>query len=549
MQSTPVSRREWYAVGYYTLFLLAITTIPYVLAALSSNDEWVFNGFLFGVEDGNAYLGKMQLGVMGEWSFHLFYSPNAADEACFMYLPYIIAGHIIRLLIDETDPDIRFMALMVGFHTLRVIFDVLLIVCLYRFIAHFLNTSSARFMALILATLGGGLGWLLALAGYSEWLGSPPPDVYIPEAFGLLVIFGLPHIALARAALLLGFLLLFKAIQQPLQQTWHWSVLAGVCWLVVGIGVAFYLVIIYCIVVAWGLTVLIKRRRIPWTMIGHVTTAVALTWPMVGYFVAVFNLNDNFAAWSAQNLLPAPHPIQYVLAYIFFLPATWGAWWLWKWRSSQDVLLLLGWVLAVPILVYIPINVQRRLAEAVIVPLSILCVVGIELAVKQTAKHSYMRRWRQYRRWLLIPATLTSILLLLVSSLSPLSPDRPVFRPADEFRAMDYLTTIAPTNSVVLTARTTGNVMAVRSGLKLQVYLGHGPETVDSDRKIDEVEAFFGDEMTDAEIEILLRDGDIDYIFYGETERDYAQSDVPLWANGLQSVYNRDGYIIYEVSP
>src|SRR5690606_38443052 len=84
----------------------------------------------------------------------------------------------------------------------------LTILAVYRFIAEFLQTRSARWLALILATLGGGFGWILIL------LGRTPPEFYIPEGFSLLVLLALPHIALGRAAMLLGFVALLAALRQ-----------------------------------------------------------------------------------------------------------------------------------------------------------------------------------------------------------------------------------------------------------------------------------------------------------------------------------------------
>jgi hypothetical protein len=132
-----------------------------------------------------------------------------------------------------------------------------------RFIAAFIRSPNARFTALVLATVGGGLGWIVTFTG------TLPPDFYIPEGFGFLIIFGLPHLALARAALLGGLLLLFKSLEPQRQESHEGGsvgarhpvplhsillpFLAALCWLIVGLAVPFYLDILYCILGAWGL--------------------------------------------------------------------------------------------------------------------------------------------------------------------------------------------------------------------------------------------------------------------------------------------------------
>ena len=97
----------------------------------------------------------------------------------------------------------------------RIACGCALILVTYRFIAAFLRGPATRMLALVLIALGGGLGWLLALIGRGDWLGSLPVDFYVPEGYSFLILFGLPHLALARAALLGGLLLLLRAGSPP----------------------------------------------------------------------------------------------------------------------------------------------------------------------------------------------------------------------------------------------------------------------------------------------------------------------------------------------
>lgn len=546
-----ISRYEWWQLSFYIIGLLVVTSIPYVIAQQQAGDTWLFNGFMFGVEDGNAYLGKIRLGVEGNWRFYLFYTPGADDDkASLLYLPYLLAGHAVRLLIDEQDPQQRFEAMVLAFHLLRMISSVLLLVAIYVFSAYFLRSRSARFLALVMASIGGGVGWVFGFMGRGEWLGSPPPDFFIPEAFGFLVIFGLPHIAMARAALLAGFCCLFQAIrpQTPRHQQPRWALLAGLCWVLVGLGVAFYLVIIYCIVLAWGAATWARQRTLPWQLIRPASIAVIITWPLFFYFVWLFTFNEPFTSWSAQNLLPSPHPVVFALAYIFFIPlAILGGWWHWRNRPQAPALLLVGWVLVAPILVYLPLNVQRRLSEAVIVPLSILSVAGLQLLTIKLPGQSYSKRWRSTRTLWLVPATLTTALILVGSSFAPLSPGRPLFRPQAEIAAMDWLASRATANETVLGAPSTGNLLAARHDI--QVYLGHGPETIGSDEREEQIERFFGDQLSSTEQAQLL--ADVNYVFYGTAEReledDTLQPNEPDWATNLRLIYDQDDYQIFEV--
>lgn len=545
MRPRPIQRKEYRFVAAYIAIILCMTSLPYLAAEMASGDDWHFNGFLFGVEDGNAYLGKIRLGLEGHWNFYLFYTSEAHDSAPLIYLPYIFAGHVIRLVFNPQTPTSSFVAIVVAFHILRLFFSTFLITATYLFIARFIASASGRVLALILATVGGGLGWLLIILTGSEWLGSPPPEFYIPEGFGFLVLFGLPHIALARGALLLGFVYLFKTLDPP-HRNWRWAIAAGLCWLVVGLGVAFYLVIIYCLMLAWGALVWLKQKRFPLVLTLRGTVAVSMTLPLFFYFMALFTFDDTFSQWSAQNILASPHPLQYLLAYLLFIAFSMiGGIWLWKNRPNEAVLLLLGWVLVVPLLVYLPINVQRRMAEGVIIPLAILTVIGLQLVVYQSSQRSFYRRWRQSRAIFMVYFGISTALFLMASTLNGLSTNPPVHRPQEEVAAIDWLSDYANPNAIVLSTLETGNFIPARANLR--VFIGHGPETIHSETKRDLVEAFFTGVMTDTEREALLEDYQISFVFYGEEEQLLVENARPQWIGNMRLVYEQGNYRIYEV--
>ncbi|MDZ4766520.1 MAG: hypothetical protein SGI73_18440, partial [Chloroflexota bacterium] len=200
-------RTAWRQLALISAFTLIVTALPYLIGATRTDAAWQFSGFVFGVEDGNSYLGKMRLGMRGQFAFHLFYTPEIHAAAPLINLPYIAVGWIAGLFVPESDPRSH-AALTAAFHAFRLVADALLIVAVYRFGARFIAAPRARRIALLLALFGGGIGWLLALIGQSNLFGSLPADLYIPEGFSFQVLFGLPHLALARAALLTGFVLL-----------------------------------------------------------------------------------------------------------------------------------------------------------------------------------------------------------------------------------------------------------------------------------------------------------------------------------------------------
>ncbi|MGQ9889468.1 MAG: hypothetical protein ACUVSX_13395 [Aggregatilineales bacterium] len=530
-----VSGREWRRVLLLALALAVLTSVPYWIGWLAADDAQHFSGFLFGVEDGHSYTGKMRLGAQGRWDFYLFYTVEAHDSAPLLFLPYIIPGQVAGLLLAETDPAMT--GLLVGlYHLLRIAFGAALVAVTYRFAAEFLNSPRLRFLALILAALGGGLGWALLLVGET------PPEFYIPEGFTFQILLSLPHLALARVALLGGLLALFAA----LRGSWRWALVAGLCWLLMGLAVPFYLAVIYAALAAWKLAAWLLGHRFPAQLAWRAALAALTTLPLFVYNALVFTANPAFARWSAQNQLPSPPPLHYALAYLplALLALPGGA--LAARRAQRDArcALLIGWPLVVPLLVYLPVNVQRRLAEAVIVPLSALAALGLARLVRRLPAAGARRAATAAAVGAL---SLSSLALLLLALLAAASRAEPVFVPGGLVRAFDWLNAHAEPGAVVFAAFRTGNRLPAYTHLR--AFVGHGPETLDAVAKTAQAEAFFRGALSPAEQAALLAGQRVGYIVYGPSERRLAPDAPapPAWAAGLVALYDSDGVAIYAV--
>jgi hypothetical protein len=226
-----------------------------------------------------------------------------------------------------------------------------------------------------------------------------------------------------------------------------------------------------------------------------------------------------------------------------------GARSVWRQACSQlSYTLLVGWVAIVPILVYLPINVQRRLSEAVIVPLAILAAVGLESWIgNRSARKRLAHLW-------IAAACLSTIFLLIASIAAANTPSRPLFRPAAEVAALDWLNAHAPEDAVVLSSVEIGNVLPAYTHLR--PFMGHGPETLEWRQKTALVQAFFANEMTSTE-RVTLYDSTclesqpalcaapIHYLIYGPLERAFADA-VPNWQQEWTLIYDEQGMQIYE---
>jgi len=530
---SPVTRRErrW-ALAFALLVMLALT-LPYLLGYARQGEDWAFTGFLYGVEDGNSYIAKMLRGYAGDWLFRTPYTAQPQGGAVVL-LPYLLLGKL-------TAPPAQHEQLVALYHLFRYAAGVLAVLATYDFAALFLKRVDLRRWATALATLGGGLGWLLVILGQGNLLGSLPLDFYSPESFGFLALFGLLHLALGRALLLWGLVAYLRPAPESPRFLDRPGVKTGLLWLALGLVQPLFVVVGWAVIGAHALALLVRGyvrdHQMSWgTHLRPLTWPLLLSAPMVVYTAVHFQLDPFLAAWTAQNLLPSPHPLHYLLAYGLVLPpAVFGARALIR-QDARRGWLPAAWVVVLPLLVYFPINVQRRLAEGVWVALVVLAIVGIEAFAKERAGLV-----RAVLAALVLP---TSLLLWVGGFQAAWSPAEPVFRPSEELAAFEQLATVAEEGEVVLAAYSTGN--ALPAWAPLRVVAGLGTESIGWPGLEMRIAGFYQSGTGDAERLALLSEFGVSYVFWGPEER--ALGDWwPASADYLRSVVEVGEYAVFEV--
>jgi hypothetical protein len=509
--------RRW-ALGF-ALFTALLTTIPYLAAFANQGGDWVFSGFLFGVDDGNSYVAKMLAGANGAWLFRTPYTVFP-QNGIFAFLPYILLGKL------AAPPELH-LQLVLLFHFFRLAAVVACVWAIHDFIARFVPGERLQRLGTILGVFGGGLGWLLPLFGQSSWLGSLPLDFFSPETFGFLALLGVPHLAAGRALLFWGLLAYLDGA--------GWR--AGIWWLLASL---FNPLVIPIGGLVIGVHWLISRALRLETARADFRTALQaglVVSPMVAYLLWQSAFDPFLKAWTAQNTILSPNPLHYLLAYGLLLPwAALGAWQTFK-RKDRSLLLITGWALLLPLLAYIPYNLQRRLPEGIFIALIALAFAGLA------------REEREVRRWKLAPFILLfpSTLLLLAGTWTAANhPNAPVFIPRGYVAAFEYLADRAQAGEVVLAGKESSNALPAFAPLK--VVIGHGPETIGFSELLPQVEAFYGSRMDPSKREMFLGDQGVDYIIRGPWEALLGDWDGTL-ERGWSAVYNQSGILIFARTP
>ncbi|HQA67430.1 MAG TPA: hypothetical protein PK801_03840 [Aggregatilineales bacterium] len=544
-----IDRREWLWVGAVSLLLMLAFSLPYLVGWLNSTPDMAFGGALFAVDDINSYLAKMRYGARHGWLFQLVYTTEPHDGG--FIIPHLLGLGKLAALLSGEGAKVSARTLIIAYHAARIVCGLALLGVLYRFVADYLSSRGVRRLAWALASAVAGLGWLTTLGGAD----SLPLEFYVPEAFSLLQLYGLPHLALARALLLGGWLLLFRALETGRYLP---AAGAGLCWLGMSLIVPFYAALLGVLIVVWLVALSLLRREIALREFRYAAVGGALPAATLVYNALLFTRNPVFATWSAQNQLSSPPPVDFVLAYgpLIILAAVGAATLLRRGVLREAAAqprwaLLLTWPPIAAILVALPINVQRRLLEGVVVPLAVLAALGAGRLVGAPGEGRARMAWWARQAALAVVFVLlagTPVLLIAGGAALASAPQWPIFHPADELAALNWLRDHAPADSHVLSTFESGNVLPAHAGVR--VVVGHGPETVNALEKKEQAPRFFHGGMTDAERQALLSRYGVRYVWVGPPEWPEtcdAHCFDPA-ALGLRAVFTAGDYAIYEVS-
>jgi hypothetical protein len=539
-----VQRREWQWVLAGAVLVLALTSIPYVAGweAAAGNPELTFGGFVIGVEDGNSYLAKMAQGARGHWLFRIVYTSEPHDGVLF-FLFHILLGKGAALL---PGPAAALPVRLIWvYHLSRLICGLGLLAMVYRFVAEFLPTVPLRRLAWLMVALGGGLGWLLLALGLGDWLGSPPLDFILPEGFTFLTVFFLPHVALGRMLLLGGMLVWLKGAERLADGELNpWAgIWAGPIWLLMGLIVPFYPAVAGVVVGATLLAWWAAEQRFPSRRVRLSLIAGLIAAPAVLYSAWVFVTDPVMKGWAAQNLILSPPVPHYLAAYLLpGLLAAGGAAWVWRRRPGRRYWLLVAWVLAVPLLLYAPFNLQRRLIEGYQVPLCTLAVLGADRAIWPRLGRRVSRPW-PLAAGLLLLLIPSSLVLVAGSTLAVMATESPIFHVSEEVAVAAWLTENAPEGALVVSDYGSGNFLP--GWAPVRSYYGHGPETIEFATKKENVLRFYAAETDDGWRRSFLAANGVRYVLEGPAERALGGFQ-PADAVYLRPVYRKGDWALYE---
>ena len=526
--------RRW--ILFFSIFVIVITTVPYVIGYFRQGSDWRYTGFVFGVDDGNSYIAKMLSGAVGAWLFKTPYT--AYPQAGFLaFFPYILLGKL-------TSAPGQHEQLVALFQIFRWVGIFLFVMASYDFVALFIKEIRHRQLAVAIICLGGGLGWLAVVGLRGLWKDGLPLEFYSPESFGFLSLFGVPHLAVSRALLLWGLCKYLGPVD--IKQDTKQGIKGGILWLALGLMQPLTVAIGWIILAAHlcfsGLVQIIRKRRhldtewFEWRRyLRKALIMGVISSPLVIYNMVGFLTDPYLKGWALQNIITSPPPLDYLLAYGLLLPfALVGINKLLQ-ENRWAAYLLTAWLIITPALAYAPTNLQRRLPEGIWVAIVILAVFFLA------------NRSEKSQRWLRAIygfSFLTTLLLFAGGLFTVWQPITPLYRPVGEVDMFNFLAGNTSPGEVVLASFNTSN--ALPAWAPLRTIVGHGPESIHLKEIQPQVEQFYSSASTDKTRELLLEKFGIAYVLWGPEEQKLGSWN-PAEASYLKKIYQDSGFSIFEV--
>lgn len=571
-------KRTWTAAIVIAFVTAGLLVLPYVIGHLNAAEGTVFTGLLVNLEDGT-YLSAIEQGRSGAWLYRSHFTVES-HEPVFLEGFYLALGQVGRLLNLST---------VVMWHLGQFTANLILFLTIFAFTSLFLESNRQRFTAYLLALFGAGFDWWQFPAWFERAAAFEvvPIDLRFPEAHIFYSALTFPHFVAGITLILLALGLTYYALTRPIENKKRWllAVGAGMANLLLGVVYPYLIYLTAVILAAFYLYLLMGRVRndrlagegvswgsvLDWTEIGLLAIVFGIPLPLYIYYAIVFLNNPVLQIWNEQAYTPSPNPVHYLLTYglYLFLAVLYPL----KRRggSGQEVndernqsqfrlglVFLWIWLGAAAVLLYAPLNSQRRFVEGLQVPLSILAVVGFYQVAWPWFRNSRLMqgllkrpRYSAAGMQRLVVLSLIGLaglgnVYLYSSTLLELGLNQPfpLFRPQSEFEAMAWLEEHLEPGQIVLASYRTGSFLPYRTGAT--VVVGNQYETNNFSEKSREVRQFFGPESTDDWRRELLAGYDISYIFLGPEERRLG-GDQMVIGDYLEISYQNEGVIIYKV--
>ena len=508
-----------------------ISLLPYLLAYLWTPPGHHFAGFFFIADDATTYLAKMRQGADGSWLWNDPYT-SEPHGGVFLFSFYLLFGHLAALL---------HLPLIAAYHLARISGAIALVLAADQLCRRVLPAELRR-LALVLVVLGAGAGFLAQALGNPSVLGSRVEalDLHLPEISGWYSILAIPHFAWATALIITGLLGLLRIADAP---AWRPVAVASAALIALTAIHPQMIPVIGVIWVAYQGVLLAWGPRPSIRSVAAQAVPFLATIPLLAYNAWILFRDPTIAQWAHQWRHQAPGPVSLTVSLgLPLLAAVAGMVIAWQ-RRDRGLALLFVWPPLVLALLYLPniANIQRRLLDALYVPIGILAAVGIRSLTSRLRR----ARARRIEAILVTSCCLSSLIVLAIALRFASGAFAEAYIADDSWRAVQWLSTHHQPSDRALSSPGAGQLLPAWAGVS--VYVGHYSETLDYFQKIRNVSEVLKPGASEATVRAFLHDNGITLLYWGpdETLTGFQPASQPY----LEPVHQDGAVTIYRVLP
>ncbi len=513
-QKADVSTQEWRWVAFFAGLFVILTLIPYAWAMVATEENWSFLGILIIPQDGATYFSKIRQGMNGSWLLDLHYTPETHEPAG-LFTFYLMLGHVARLL--SFSP-------VVIFHLTRLATSFFMFTALYQLGAKVWQRVRPRRLFFIIVSMGSGLGWMTITFVKADNL---PPDLAVPEAFPLYAAYTNPHFPLSIGCLALLTSTILQVYrpgfdEAPTAENGGMAVIVYSIILaivqpaaLIGLGGA---LVVFILISGY------RQREIPWHETRWAAMILLPIFPVILYYILVFQTNDVFAEFNEQTNTSAPNIFLTLIGYgvllILAIPGIVRA--VRRFERDGDQFMLL-WLIVNAIVLYIPHSYQQSSFVGLVIPI-------VFFAVRSLEDYWFNRITRGWH-WvalvmafvLMIPSNIIGLGIPLYGAV--VNPeggaDAAILIDQNYIEVYEWLEEIGRQNEVVLAGPNTSLWLPARTDLR--VVYGHPFETVPAEKREQQMEDFFSGRDCTTLFDTKQVNFEITYVIYGPEEREITE--------------------------
>jgi len=449
--------------------------------------------------DHNVYFSAIGWGKRGGLLFPNLYDTQS-EKPMFVYTAYTLIGKLTGFLNISNQ---------LSFHLAAVFLTIILTIVIWWFLGVFIKEKKEKIISYVILIFGGGLGWLFFPQLILPDLGQP--------CFTLESAFRRPHEAISLSLFLLAIGFFWQAATMKKNIYFFWGAVSTFLmslfhpYSLLTLGVVFFTKY-FSVLIPFGLS--------------------AIAWFLTVGRSLINNPGFSGLLFQVQK---SPSPLMAVLGWGVLFPFTLIGLFS-KTKTDEDSFFktwfILGWLI-----IYLPFGFQKLLIRGLWFPVVILAVKGMSWLAKKF-NLNYLPLVM-----IVIFFTLPTLFYTSIRRLTESADNRWIYLTKEEGKIINYLRLNGKDEQGVIASYRVANIIPAVTTKR--VWAGHEFQTPDFKQRIQIVNKFFSNEMTEKEGKSFLTKAKITYVFFNPDEREVAQSE-NLKYKFLKPVVKRGNIVLYQ---